>query len=137
MELQGKVIVVLPERTGVSSKGEWKSQEFVIETHESYPHKMVFNVFGVERLERFNIVIGEEISVSFDIDAKEYNGRWFNSIRAFDVKKVNQAATSQANVFQSQPQTVYQQPKQVVQQQAPVQTVQEQQAQPVEDDLPF
>ncbi len=137
MEIQGKVIVVLPERTGVSSKGEWKSQEFVIETHESYPHKMVFNVFGAERLERFNIVIGEEISVSFDIDAKEYNGRWFNSIRAFDVKKVNQAVVSQANVFQSQPQTVYQQPKQVVQQQAPVQTVQEQQAQPAEDDLPF
>ncbi len=137
MELQGKVIVVLPERTGVSSKGEWKSQDFVIETHESYPHKMVFNVFGAERLERFNIVIGEEISVSFDIDAKEYNGRWFNSIRAFDVKKVNQVAASQASAFQTQPQTVYQQPKQVVQQQAHVQTAQEQQAQPVEDDLPF
>ena len=131
MELQGKVIVVLPERTGVSSKGEWKSQEFVIETHESYPHKMVFNVFGAERLERFNIQIGEEVSVSFDIDAKEYNGRWFNSIRAFDVKKVNQVAASQASAFQTQPQTVYQQPKQVVQQQAPVQTVQD------EEPLPF
>ena len=44
MELQGKVIVALPERTGVSSRGEWKSQDFVIETHESYPHKMVFSV---------------------------------------------------------------------------------------------
>lgn len=131
MEIQGKVIVVLPPRTGVSSKGEWKSQDFVIETHESYPHKMVFNVFGAERLERFNIVIGEEISVSFDIDAKEYNGRWFNSIRAFDVKKVNQAADSQASAFQTQPQTVYQQPKQAVQQQAPVQTVQD------EEPLPF
>ena len=137
MELQGKVIAVLPQKTGVSSKGEWKSQDFVIETHESYPHKMVFNVFGAERLERFNIVMGEEISVSFDIDAKEYNGRWFNSIRAFDVKKVNQTATSQESVFQQAPQTVYQQPKHVVQQQAPVQTVQEQQAQPAEDDLPF
>ena len=125
MEIQGKVIVVLPERTGVSSKGEWKSQDFVIETHEYYPHKMVFNVFGAERLERFNIVIGEEISVSFDIDAKEYNGRWFNSIRAFDVKKVGQSVASQASVSQSPTQTTYQQPKQVAQQQAPVQTVQD------------
>ena len=131
MELQGKVIAVLPQKTGVSSKGEWKSQDFVIETHESYPHKMAFNVFGAERLERFNIVIGEEISVSFDIDAKEYNGRWFNSIRAFDVKKVGQAVVSQASVFQAPPQTVYQQPKQIVQQQAPVQTVQD------EEPLPF
>ena len=131
MELQGKVIAVLPQKTGVSSKGEWKSQDFVIETHESYPHKMAFNVFGAERLERFNIVIGEEISVSFDIDAKEYNGRWFNSIRAFDIKKVNQVAASQESAFQTQPQTVYQQPKQAVQQQAPVQTVQD------EEPLPF
>ena len=131
MELQGRVIAVLPQKTGVSSKGEWKSQDFVIETHESYPHKMAFNVFGAERLERFNIVIGEEISVSFDIDAKEYNGRWFNSIRAFDVKKVNQVSASQASAFQTQPQTVYQQPKQVAQQQAPIQTVQD------EEPLPF
>ena len=132
MELQGKVIAVLPQKTGVSSKGEWKSQDFVIETHESYPHKMVFNVFGAERLERFNIVIGEEISVSFDIDAKEYNGRWFNSIRAFDVKKVPEYCGQQPKqVYQTPPQTVYQQPKQVVQQQAPVQTVQD------EEPLPF
>ena len=131
MEIQGKVIVILPKRTGVSSKGEWKSQEFVIETHESYPHKMVFSVFGAERLERFNIIMGEEISVSFDIDAKEYNGRWFNSIRAFDVKKLGSAVGSQASVFQAPPQATYQQPQQVVQQQAPVQTVQD------EEPLPF
>ena len=49
MDLQGKVIAALPERSGVSSRGEWKAQDFVIETHESYPHKMVFSVFGTER----------------------------------------------------------------------------------------
>lgn len=91
MELQGKVIVALTERTGVSSRGEWKSQDFVIETHESYPHKMVFSVFGAERLQRFNIQVGQEVLVSFDIDAHEYNGRWFNSIRAFDVRQVDPA----------------------------------------------
>uniref|UniRef100_A0AB33IY20 DUF3127 domain-containing protein n=2 Tax=unclassified Prevotella TaxID=2638335 RepID=A0AB33IY20_9BACT len=92
MELQGKVIAVLPERSGVSARGEWKSQSFVIETHEAYPHKMVFDVFGAERLQRFNIQVGQEISVSFDIDAHEYNGRWFNNIRAFDVRPVDPAS---------------------------------------------
>ncbi len=86
MELQGKVIVALPERTGVSSRGEWKSQDFVIETHESYPHKMVFSVFGAERLQRFNIQVGQEVMVSFDIDARQWNDRWFNSIRAWKVE---------------------------------------------------
>lgn len=89
MELQGKVIAVLPARSGVSARGEWKSQSFVIETHDSFPRKMVFDVFGEERLTRFNIQLGQEVNVSFDIDAHEYNGRWFNNIHAFDVRLVD------------------------------------------------
>lgn len=89
MEIQGKIIAALPEKSGTSARGEWKAQDFVIETHEAYPKKMVFSVFGADRLARFNIQIGQEVSVSFDIDAHEYNGRWFNSIRAFDVRQID------------------------------------------------
>ena len=91
MELQGKVIAETPERSGTSARGEWKAKDYVIETHETYPKKMVFSVFGDERLQRFNIQIGQEVLVSFDIDAREYNGRWFNSIRAYDVRQVDPA----------------------------------------------
>jgi hypothetical protein len=89
MDLQGKVIIALDPKTGQSARGEWKVQEYVIETHEAYPHKMVFSVFGEDRIQRFNIHEGQEVMVSFDIDAHEYNGRWFNSIRAFDVRLVD------------------------------------------------
>lgn len=92
MELQGKVIAVLPEKTGTSARGEWKVQEYVIETHDAYPKKMVFSVLGADRIARFNIQIGQEVTVAFDIDAHEYNGRWFNSIRAFDVRQVDPAS---------------------------------------------
>ena len=92
MEIQGKVIAVLEARSGVSARGEWKSQDYVIETHDAYPRKMVFGVFGADRISRFNIQLGQEVNVSFDIDAHEYNGRWFNSIRAFDVRLVDPAA---------------------------------------------
>lgn len=91
MDIQGKVIAALPEKTGVSAKGEWKVQEYVIETHEAYPHKMVFSVFGADRIARFNVQVGQEVMVSFDIDAHEYQGRWFNSIRAYDVRQVDPA----------------------------------------------
>lgn len=103
MELQGKVIAVLPARSGVSARGEWKSQSFVIETHDSFPRKMVFDVFGEERLTRFNIQLGQEINVSFDIDAHEYNGRWFNNIRAFDVRLVDPNTVSAAPAAQAAP----------------------------------
>lgn len=94
MELQGKVIAVLPERSGVSARGEWKSQSFVIETHEQYPKQMVFDVFGADRLAQYNIQVGDEINVSFDITAHEYNGRWFNNIRAWNVQHVDPNAVA-------------------------------------------
>ena len=53
---------------------------------------MVFNVFGEENLTRFNIQQGQELTISFDINAREYNGRWFNDIRAWNVVPAVQAA---------------------------------------------
>lgn len=103
MELQGKVIAVLPARSGVSARGEWKSQSFVIETHDNFPRKMAFDVLGEERLTRFNIQLGQEVNVSFDIDANEYNGRWFNNIRAFDVRLVAPNTVSAAPAAQAAP----------------------------------
>lgn len=98
MEIQGKVIAVLTERSGVSARGEWKSQTYVIETQEQYPKKMAFDVFGADRIANFGIQLGEVINVSFDIDAHEYQGRYFNQIRAWNVTKVSQQAmTSSAN----------------------------------------
>ena len=91
MELQGKIIEALPVKTGTSARGEWKVQEFVLETFDDrFSRKMVFSVFGEDRLQRFNIQVGQDVTVSFDIDAHEYQGRWYNSIRAFDVRPIVQ-----------------------------------------------
>ena len=96
MEIQGKIILALPQRSGTSARGDWKAQDFVVETLDGqFSRKMVFTVFGEERLQRFNIQVGQDVSVSFDIDAREYQGRWFNSIRAYDVRPVvNQPANA-------------------------------------------
>lgn len=89
MEFTGKIIAILPPRGGVSkaSGNEWKSQEYVIENHDQYPRKMCFDVFGVDKIEQFNIQMGEELTVSFDIDARQWQDRWFNSIRAWKVER--------------------------------------------------
>lgn len=99
MEIQGKIIAVLPERSGVSARCEWKSQTYVIETQEQYPKKMAFDVFGADRIASFGIQLGEVINVSFDIDAHEYQGRFFNQIRAWNVTKVQQQASAQGGGF--------------------------------------
>lgn len=130
MEIQGKVIAVLPERSGVSARGEWKSQTYVIETQEQYPKKMAFDVFGADRIASFGIQFGEVINVSFDIDAHEYQGRYFNQIRAWNVTKVSQQATAQALAGVAQPSAPYT---------PPAQPQQPQSAAPSSDpdDLPF
>ena len=89
MDITGRIIAVLPERSGISQRSgsEWKAGSYVLETQEQYPKKMVFDVFGADRIQQFNIQVGEILTVSFDIDAREYNGRWFNSIRAFRVDR--------------------------------------------------
>ena len=95
MEITGKIIAALEPREGVSKRtgNNWKSQEFVIETTDGqFPRHCVFRVFGEGRLRQFNIQVGQELTVSFDIDAHEYQGRWFNDISAWRV----QAAQTQA-----------------------------------------
>lgn len=93
MELQGKVIAALPQRSGESARGKWVTQEFVIQHQEGqYPRHMCFTVFGEERLQRFNIQVGQYVLVAFDIDAREWNDRWFTDIRAYDVRQVDPSA---------------------------------------------
>ena len=91
MELSGKIIAILPKRSGTSKTGNtWESQDFVIETSDQYPKKMCFNVWGAEKLDLFNIQQGEELTVSFDIDCREWNGKWFNDIRAWKIDRGQQ-----------------------------------------------
>lgn len=87
IKMFGKIIATLQPKKGVSQKGEWVSQEYVLETNEQYPKKMCFEVYGKEKIDKFAIKIGEELEVFINIDAREYNGKWYNTIRAWNVKR--------------------------------------------------
>ena len=93
MEITGKIIAVLPAQGGVSQRtgNPCKSQDYVIETHDQHPKRCCFRVFGEEKINQFNIQLGEEMTVSFDIDSHEYQGRWFNDVRAWAVNRNIQA----------------------------------------------
>ena len=102
--IEGHISQILPLESGVGKTGkEWKRQNFVLNTDEQYPKKMVFEVFGADRLARFNIQIGQEVLVAFDIDAREWNGRWFNSIRAYDVRQYDPSQMPTAPAAPVQP----------------------------------
>ena len=99
MEIQGKIIVVLPERSGVSQRGnQWRSISYVLETQEQYPKKLTFDVTN-DNIDQLNIQLGEILTVQFDINAREYNGRWFNSVNAWNVIRQTQQAPAQGGGF--------------------------------------
>lgn len=84
----------MPERSGVSARGkEWASQDFVLQEYDQkYPRHIRFSVFGRERLDKFNLQVGVDVTVAFDINAREYNGRWYNDLRAYDVRPLQPTA---------------------------------------------
>lgn len=144
-EISGQIIAVLPTRSGTSAKGTaWSSQTAVIETREQYPKKVAFDVMG-EKITQFNLRVGEYVTVSYDIDAHEYQGRWFNAVRAWNVVRANQPQQATQQPLQQQ---AYQQPQQPpinngwqppvnAQPQAPFPPQQQAASQGKSDDLPF
>ncbi|MDE5735229.1 MAG: DUF3127 domain-containing protein, partial [Duncaniella sp.] len=91
MEIIGKIIAALPEVGGTSKAGNpWKKREYVLETQETYPKKVFFDFFG-ERAEQYPLQVGQVIKLSFDIDSREYNGRWYVSIRGWKAEPADQA----------------------------------------------
>lgn len=95
MEISGKIIHVLPLATGEGRNGTWRSQDYVLETYDQYPRKVCFNLFN-DRIEQFPMAIGDDVTVSFDIESREWNGRWFTSIRAWKVDKKEAGASAAA-----------------------------------------
>lgn len=86
MEVVGKIIQVLPAQEGVGRNGNpWKVQPYVLETLDQYPRKVHFEVFGEDRIRMNPCAIDQLVTVSFDIESREFNGRWYTSIRAYRI----------------------------------------------------
>ena len=86
MEVVGKIIQVLPVQEGVGRNGNpWKVQPYVLETLDQYPSKVHFEVFGEDRIRMNPCAIDQLVTVSFDIESREFNGRWYTSIRAYRI----------------------------------------------------
>ena len=122
MEITGKIIAVLPPKQGVSQStgNAWMCQDYVLETQEMYPKKVCFNVFGAEKIQEMNIQLGEMLTVSLEINANEYQGKWFNQVRGWKVVRVPVQGQQQAQVPPQGCQVVYpdRQPAQAPQQPA-------------------
>ena len=87
MDIKGKIIQKLELQSGTSKAGNaWKKQEYVLETLDSYPRKVKFDFFG-DRADQYPLEVGDVITLSYDIESREFNGRWYTDIRGFKAMK--------------------------------------------------
>ncbi|MEO1575477.1 MAG: DUF3127 domain-containing protein [Pseudomonadota bacterium] len=86
MELAGKITHVLEEKSGNSARGAWRKQEYVIEVPGDYPKQVCFMVWG-DKIDQLRITEGEELTVHFDLESREYNGRWYTDVKAWRVDR--------------------------------------------------
>ncbi|MDC3324348.1 DUF3127 domain-containing protein [Planktomarina temperata] len=93
MEISGKIIGLLTQQTGKSANGEWRKQEYILETEAQYPKKICFMVWG-DKIDQFGIKIGERLTVSIDLESREYNSRWYTDVKAWKVVREAYEATS-------------------------------------------
>ena len=101
MDVVGQIIQVLPAQEGVGRNGNpWKVQPYVLETLDQYPRKVHFEVFGEDRIKQNPCELDQLVTVSFDIESREFNGRWYTSIRAW---RIQQGDTTQAAAAPAQP----------------------------------
>lgn len=88
MEIQGKIIQVLPLQSGVgkASGKEWKKQDYILETIDSFPKKICFNLWG-DAIDRAQLQVGEEVTVQVDVESREFNGRWYTDVKGWRVDR--------------------------------------------------
>lgn len=82
MEIKGTIVQVLPPQSGISKAGNaWKKQEYILENNEGqFPRKICFTCFG-QTADTIQLQVGQRIIASFDVESREYNGRWFTEAR--------------------------------------------------------
>jgi Domain of unknown function (DUF3127) len=96
MEIKGRVVQLLAPQTGQGKKGVWKKQEFIIETQSQYPKKVCLSMWG-DKIDQFRLSTGEMVTVSVELESREYNNRWYTEARAWKVSKDSSAQPQQYN----------------------------------------
>ncbi len=102
MDIKGRVIQLLALQTGEGKNGTWKKQDFVIETDGQYPKKVCISAWG-DKINESALQIGNEVNISFDVESREYNGRWYTDLKAWKIDTLGAGAAEQPSYSASSP----------------------------------
>ena len=85
MQLTAKLIQVLPLESGMGKNGEWKKQSIIVETEGQYPKKVCITIWG-DKINPSQLQVGNMLTIDFDVESREFNGRWYTDVKAWKVE---------------------------------------------------
>lgn len=102
MIIEGKIIKKLPLQEGVSARGSWKKQDFVVETPGQITRKICISAWGDLIDEVNTIPEGTMVKAHVNIESREYNQKWYTDIKVWRFEK-DGTATANSNTSNSKP----------------------------------
>ncbi len=96
MDLTAKLVQMLPLQKGQGKNGEWKKQDIIVETGGQYPKKVCISIWG-DKINESALQIGNTLNISFDVESREYNGRWYTDVKAWKVEAAGGASSGGGN----------------------------------------
>lgn len=100
MQLTAKLLALLPLQTGKGKNGDWKKQDFIVETGDTYPKKICISVWG-DKINPSVLVVGNELKIDFDVESREYNGRWYTDVKAWKIEMVSAGKSNVVHEIQN------------------------------------
>lgn len=85
MNVSAKLIELLPEQSGTSRNGEWKKRDIIVETEEQFPKKLCISLWS-DKFSDIVLRVGNLYEINFDLQSREYNGKWYTDIRAVKIQ---------------------------------------------------
>lgn len=103
MNIEGKFLRLGNLVEGISARGAWRKQELIIETIEQYPKQVCLLCWGDTIDATTHLTEGDVIKAGISIESREFNGKWYTDVRAYNLGLVS-SAPKQTVVEQPQPQ---------------------------------
>ena len=88
LKITGNITKVLELQKGVSKAGkEWQKQNFLVQTDAAYNNYYFFEIFGEDKIEKFNKwnKVGSKVTVSFNVKTNEHNGKYYTTLVAWNI----------------------------------------------------
>jgi hypothetical protein len=88
MQIKGQVVAILPLEQGITKAGkDWQKLTIVIEFSEgNYQKKLALSATKEELIKTLqNLKQGDLITASINLESREFNGKWFNSVNVWKV----------------------------------------------------